>query len=62
MPQKKHEPEEVVAKLRHVDMLVSQERPVAEPAAARHRNCAARASSAGQILTTAFEEEVNVRL
>ena len=30
MPQRKHKPEEIVAKLRQVDMLVSQGRPVAE--------------------------------
>ena len=30
MPQKKHEPEEIVAKLRQVDVLVSQGRSVAE--------------------------------
>lgn len=30
MAQKKHEPEEIVAKLRQVDVLVSQRRPVAE--------------------------------
>ena len=30
MSQKKHKPEEVVAKLRQVDVLVSQGRPVAE--------------------------------
>jgi putative transposase len=30
MPQKKHKPEEIVAKLRQVDILVSQGRPVAE--------------------------------
>ena len=30
MPQRKHEPEEIVAKLRQVDVLVSQGRPVAE--------------------------------
>ncbi len=30
MPQKKHEPEEIVAKLRQVDVLVSQVRLVAE--------------------------------
>ena len=30
MPQKKHKPEEIVAKLRQVDVLVSQGRPVAE--------------------------------
>ena len=30
MPQKKHKPEEIVAKLRQVDVLVSQGRSVAE--------------------------------
>jgi len=30
MPQKKHKPEEIVAKLRQVDVLLSQGRPVAE--------------------------------
>lgn len=30
MPQKKHEPEEIVAKLRQVDVLVSQGQSVAE--------------------------------
>jgi len=30
MAQKKHKPEEIVAKLRQVDVLVSQGRPVAE--------------------------------
>jgi putative transposase len=30
MPQRKHKPEEIVAKLRQVDILVSQGRPVAE--------------------------------
>ncbi|SDG07617.1 Transposase [Sulfitobacter delicatus] len=30
MPQKKHKPEEIVAKLRQVDVLVSQGQPVAE--------------------------------
>ncbi len=30
MPQKKHRPEEIVAKLRQVDVLLSQGRPVAE--------------------------------
>jgi putative transposase len=30
MPQKKHKPEEIVAKLRQVDLLLSQGRPVAE--------------------------------
>lgn len=30
MPQRKHKPEEIVAKLRQVDVLVSQGRPVAE--------------------------------
>lgn len=30
MAQKKHEPEEIVAKLRQVDVLLSQSRPVAE--------------------------------
>ena len=30
MPQKRHKPEEIVAKLRQVDVLVSQGRPVAE--------------------------------
>jgi putative transposase len=30
MPQKKHKPEEIVAKLRQVDVLVSQGRLVAE--------------------------------
>ena len=30
MPQQKHKPEEIVAKLRHVDVLLSQGRPVAE--------------------------------
>ena len=30
MPQRKHEPEEIVAKLRQVDVLLSQGRPVAE--------------------------------
>ena len=30
MPQKKHNPEEIVAKLRQVDVLVSQGQPVAE--------------------------------
>mgnify|MGYP006985718241 CR=1 FL=1 len=29
MPQKKHKPEEIVAKLRQVDVLLSQGRPVA---------------------------------
>ena len=31
-PQKKHKPEEIVAKLRQVDVLVSQGQPVAEAA------------------------------
>lgn len=30
MPRKKHQPEEIVAKLRQVDVLLSQGRPVAE--------------------------------
>ena len=30
MPQKRHKPEEIVAKLRQVDVLVSQGKPVAE--------------------------------
>jgi putative transposase len=30
MPQKRHKPEEIVAKLRQVDVLVSQGQPVAE--------------------------------
>ncbi len=30
MPQKKHKPEEIVAKLRQVDVLLSQGRPVVE--------------------------------
>ena len=30
MPQKKHKPEEIVAKLRQVDVLLSQGRPVAD--------------------------------
>lgn len=30
MPRKKHKPEEIVAKLRQVDVLVSQGQPVAE--------------------------------
>jgi putative transposase len=30
IPQKKHRPEEIVAKLRQVDVLLSQGRPVAE--------------------------------
>jgi hypothetical protein len=30
MPQKKHKPEEIVAKLRHVDVLLSQGRSVGE--------------------------------
>ena len=30
MPQKKHKPEEIVAKLRQVDVLLSQGRPIAE--------------------------------
>lgn len=30
MPQKKHKSEEIVAKLSQVDVLLSQERPVAE--------------------------------
>jgi hypothetical protein len=30
MPRRKHKPEEIVAKLRQVDVLVSQGRPVAE--------------------------------
>lgn len=30
MPQKKHKPEEIVAKLRQVDVLVSQGQPVAD--------------------------------
>ncbi len=30
MPQKKHKPEEIVAKLRQADVLLSQGRPVAE--------------------------------
>ena len=30
MPQKKHKPEEIVTKLRQVDVLISQGRPVAE--------------------------------
>ena len=30
MPQRKHKPEEIVAKLRQVDVLLSQGRPVAE--------------------------------
>jgi putative transposase len=30
MPKKRHKPEEIVAKLRQVDVLVSQGRPVAE--------------------------------
>ena len=30
MPRKKHEPEEIVAKLRHVDVLLSQGRSVGE--------------------------------
>lgn len=30
MPQKKHKPEEIVAKLRQVDVLLSQGRPVSE--------------------------------
>lgn len=30
MPQKKHKPEEIVAKLRQVDVLLSQGRPVTE--------------------------------
>ncbi len=30
MPQKKHKPEEIVAKLRQVDVLLSQGRPVGE--------------------------------
>ncbi|MDF2812894.1 MAG: transposase [Microvirga sp.] len=30
MAQKEHKPEEIVAKLRQVDVLVSQRRPVAE--------------------------------
>ena len=30
MPQKKHKPEEIVGKLRQVDVLLSQGRPVAE--------------------------------
>src|SRR5271154_6982446 len=30
MPRKRHKPEEIVAKLRQVDVLVSQGRPVAE--------------------------------
>ncbi len=31
MPQNKHKPEEIVAKLRQVDVLVSQGQSVAEP-------------------------------
>lgn len=31
MPQKKHKPEEIVAKLRQVDVLLSQGRPVGDP-------------------------------
>lgn len=30
MPQKRHKPKEIVAKLRQVDVLVSQGRPIAE--------------------------------
>ena len=30
MPQRKHKPEEIVAKLRQVDVLLSQGRPVVE--------------------------------
>ena len=30
MPQRKHKPEEIVAKLRQVDVLLSQGRPVAD--------------------------------
>ncbi len=30
MPQRKHKPEEIVAKLRQVDVLLSQGRPIAE--------------------------------
>ena len=30
MPKKRHKPEEIVAKLRQVDVLVSQGKPVAE--------------------------------
>ena len=30
MPQKKHKPEEIVAKLRQVEVLLSQGRPVSE--------------------------------
>ena len=30
MPQKKHQPEEILAKLRQVDVRLSQGRPVAE--------------------------------
>src|SRR6056297_2566185 len=36
MPQKKHKPEEIVAKLRQVDVLVSQGRSVADPLEERH--------------------------
>ena len=33
MPQKKHKPEEIVAKLRQVDVLLSQGKSVGEPPA-----------------------------
>ena len=34
MPKKRHKPEEIVAKLRQVDVLVSQDKPVTEAARA----------------------------
>jgi hypothetical protein len=39
MPQKKHKPEEIVAKLRQVDVLLSQGRSVGEAVRLRRRPC-----------------------
>ncbi len=38
MSQKRHKPEEIVAKLRQVDVLVSQGKPVAEAVSLYRRN------------------------
>ena len=40
MPQRKHKPEEIVAKLRQVDVLLSQGRPVAEASRTATRSTA----------------------
>ena len=44
MAQKKHKPEEIVAKLRQVDVLLSQGRPVAEAIRVTRPSRFARAS------------------